>query len=109
MRDGHARLTFWATRWCWWRMGPGRPRSRWTPASDLAGMLAGGKLSMAMVDSVPAGQYGKEALTALGAVGQRGGQRGAVGKRAGGAAAGRAGRGALGDRLCHAMRWQSRG
>ena len=34
--------------------------------TDLAGMLAGGKLSMAMVDSVPAGQYGREALTALG-------------------------------------------
>jgi len=36
------------------------------PGTDLAGMLAGGKLSMAMVDSVPAGQYGREALTALG-------------------------------------------
>lgn len=34
--------------------------------TDLAGMLAGGRLSMAMVDSVPAGQYGKEALTSLG-------------------------------------------
>ena len=34
--------------------------------TDLAGMLAGGKLSMAMVDSVPAGQYGREALTAMG-------------------------------------------
>ncbi|AZL61016.1 molybdate ABC transporter substrate-binding protein [Tabrizicola piscis] len=34
--------------------------------TDLAGMLAGGKLSMAMVTSVPAGQYGREALTALG-------------------------------------------
>ena len=36
------------------------------PGFDLAGLLAGGKLSMAMVDSVPAGQYGKQALTALG-------------------------------------------
>jgi molybdate transport system substrate-binding protein len=35
-------------------------------STDLAGMLAGGKLSMAMVSSVPAGQYGKEALTSLG-------------------------------------------
>lgn len=35
-------------------------------ATDLAGLLAGGKLSMAMVDAVPAGQYGREALTALG-------------------------------------------
>jgi molybdate transport system substrate-binding protein len=34
--------------------------------TDLRGMLNGGRLSMAMVDSVPAGQYGKEALTALG-------------------------------------------
>lgn len=36
------------------------------PDADLAGLLAGGKLAMALVDSVPAGQYGKEALTALG-------------------------------------------
>ena len=34
--------------------------------TDLAGLLAGGKLAMALVDSVPAGQYGKEALTHLG-------------------------------------------
>jgi len=33
---------------------------------DLAGLLGDGKLSMAMVDSVPAGQYGKEALESLG-------------------------------------------
>lgn len=33
---------------------------------DLPGLLAGGKLSMAMVDSVPAGQYGKEALEYFG-------------------------------------------
>lgn len=33
---------------------------------DLAGLLAGGKLSMALVESVPAGQYGKEALERLG-------------------------------------------
>ncbi|WP_137110894.1 molybdate ABC transporter substrate-binding protein [Rhodobacter sp. SY28-1] len=33
---------------------------------DLVGLLAGGKLSMALVDSVPAGQYGKEALESLG-------------------------------------------
>lgn len=36
------------------------------PAADLPALLAGGKLAMAMVDSVPAGQYGKEALTSLG-------------------------------------------
>jgi molybdate transport system substrate-binding protein len=33
---------------------------------DLAGLLAGGKLSMALVASVPAGQYGREALERLG-------------------------------------------
>lgn len=35
-------------------------------ALDLQGMLDGGKLSMALVDAVPAGQYGKEALESLG-------------------------------------------
>ncbi|MRX49989.1 molybdate ABC transporter substrate-binding protein [Paracoccus sp. S-4012] len=34
--------------------------------TDLAGMLGEEKLAMAMVDSVPAGQYGKAALTSLG-------------------------------------------
>ncbi|NBE09548.1 molybdate ABC transporter substrate-binding protein [Paragemmobacter ruber] len=34
--------------------------------TDLAGMLGGGRLSMAMVDAVPAGQYGKAALESLG-------------------------------------------
>lgn len=33
---------------------------------DFAALLGGGKLAMALVDSVPAGQYGKEALTSLG-------------------------------------------
>lgn len=33
---------------------------------DLAGMLGGGRLSMGLVGSVPAGQYGREALMALG-------------------------------------------
>ncbi len=33
---------------------------------DLAALLDGGKLSMAFVESVPAGQYGKEALETLG-------------------------------------------
>ena len=36
------------------------------PGFDLAGLLGDGKLSMALVDSVPAGQYGKEALENLG-------------------------------------------
>lgn len=37
-----------------------------TADTDLAGLLAGGKLAMALVDSVPAGQYGKAALENLG-------------------------------------------
>ena len=36
------------------------------PGLDLKGLLGEGKLSMAMVDAVPAGQYGKEALERLG-------------------------------------------
>lgn len=35
------------------------------PDTDLAAMLNGGVLAMAMVDSVPAGVYGKQSLTAL--------------------------------------------
>lgn len=34
---------------------------------DLAALVGDGKLAMGMIDSVPAGQYGKEALTNLGA------------------------------------------
>ena len=36
------------------------------PDTDLHGLLAGGKLAMALVDAVPAGQYGHQALTTLG-------------------------------------------
>ncbi len=36
------------------------------PGLDLAGLLGDGKLAMAMVDAVPAGQYGKAALASLG-------------------------------------------
>lgn len=36
------------------------------PGLDLAALLGDGKLSMALVDAVPAGQYGKEALEHLG-------------------------------------------
>ena len=36
------------------------------PDMDLAGLLQGGRLAMALVDSVPAGIYGKAALEALG-------------------------------------------
>ncbi|MCQ0971930.1 molybdate ABC transporter substrate-binding protein [Paracoccus sp. TK19116] len=34
-------------------------------STDLAAMLGGGKLAMGMVDSVPAGQYGKAALESV--------------------------------------------
>lgn len=37
-----------------------------TQGFDLAGRLVDGKLAMALVDAVPAGQYGKQALEALG-------------------------------------------
>ncbi len=37
-----------------------------TPDTDLAGMLGDGRLAMALVDAVPAGIYGKAALTSLG-------------------------------------------
>ncbi|MBP7242709.1 molybdate ABC transporter substrate-binding protein [Amaricoccus sp.] len=36
------------------------------PGADLVGLLGDGRLAMGQVDSVPAGKYGKEALTALG-------------------------------------------
>lgn len=36
------------------------------PGFDLSGLLAGGKLAMGAVDSVPAGKYGKAALEKLG-------------------------------------------
>ena len=42
------------------------PKVDLTKGFDLAGLLGDGKLAMGMVDSVPAGQYGKQALTSLG-------------------------------------------
>lgn len=36
------------------------------PGFDLAGLLGDGRLAMALVDAVPAGQYGKAALESLG-------------------------------------------
>lgn len=36
------------------------------PGLDLLGLLGGGRLAMALVDSVPAGQYGRAALESLG-------------------------------------------
>lgn len=46
--------------------GTGAARVEISPELPLAAMLGEGKLSMGMVDSVPAGQYGKEALSSLG-------------------------------------------
>ncbi|WP_347268807.1 molybdate ABC transporter substrate-binding protein [Paracoccus sp. (in: a-proteobacteria)] len=45
-------------------VGSGKPAA--ADLADLPALLGEGRLAMAMVDSVPAGQYGKEALTALG-------------------------------------------
>ena len=46
--------------------GKGAPMVDVGEGFDLLALLGDGKLSMAMVDSVPAGQYGKEALETLG-------------------------------------------
>lgn len=46
--------------------GKDAPEVDIAPGFDLPGLLGDGKLAMALVDSVPAGQYGKAALTALG-------------------------------------------
>ena len=46
--------------------GPDAPSVEIAPGFDLKGLLGDGKLAMALVDSVPAGQYGKAALTSLG-------------------------------------------
>lgn len=46
--------------------GTGIPPVSMGPGLDLGALLADGKLSMAMVDAVPAGQYGKQALESLG-------------------------------------------
>ncbi|MBO6757644.1 MAG: molybdate ABC transporter substrate-binding protein [Roseibium sp.] len=46
--------------------GIGNPARPIGPELDLAGLLEGGRLAMALVDAVPAGLYGKAALTSLG-------------------------------------------
>lgn len=46
--------------------GADAPLIEITPGFDLARLLGDGKLSMALVDAVPAGQYGKQALESLG-------------------------------------------
>ncbi|MES2667110.1 MAG: molybdate ABC transporter substrate-binding protein [Pseudomonadota bacterium] len=45
---------------------PGAGAVRIAKGFDLAGRLGPGKLAMALVDAVPAGQYGKQALESLG-------------------------------------------
>ena len=44
-------------------VGTGKPAE--APIADLPALLGDAKLAMALVDSVPAGQYGKEALISL--------------------------------------------
>jgi molybdate transport system substrate-binding protein len=46
--------------------GVGRQKVEIVSGFDLKGLLGDGKLAMGMVDSVPAGQYGKAALESLG-------------------------------------------
>jgi molybdate transport system substrate-binding protein len=48
------------------RNGPGPAPVAIGPGFDLASLLGDGRLAMALVDAVPAGIYGREALTALG-------------------------------------------
>ena len=45
---------------------PATPPVEITPDLDLAGLLGDDRLAMALVDAVPAGQYGKAALESLG-------------------------------------------
>ncbi len=45
---------------------PAASRAELAPGFDLSERLGDGKLSMAMIDAVPAGQYGKAALESLG-------------------------------------------
>lgn len=45
---------------------PEAPEQAIGPGTDLAAMLGGGRLAMALVDAVPAGIYGKAALSSLG-------------------------------------------
>ncbi len=46
--------------------GAGAPAVDVSPEMDVLNMLKGGRLAMALVDAVPAGIYGKAALTSLG-------------------------------------------
>ena len=61
-----AARTCWATGWCWSRARMPIPTIAIAPHFDLLGALKGGRLAMADPDSVPAGKYGRAALTSLG-------------------------------------------
>ncbi|NJM83181.1 MAG: molybdate ABC transporter substrate-binding protein [Tabrizicola sp.] len=60
------RRDLWGNRLVLIATGPDATPQILSPALDLAALLGEERLSMAMVDAVPAGQYGKEALQSLG-------------------------------------------
>jgi molybdate transport system substrate-binding protein len=60
------RTDLWGNRLVLIAHGRDAPPVEIGPGFDLAGLLGDGVLAMAMVDSVPAGQYGKAALENLG-------------------------------------------
>ena len=64
--DGATRIDLLRNRLVLIAHGKGAPPVAIANGLDLAGLLKDGKLAMAMVDSVPAGMYGKAALTSLG-------------------------------------------
>ena len=61
-----SRRDLWGNRLVLVAHDPAAPAVMLTQGFDLLALLGDGKLAMAMVDGVPAGQYGKEALTSLG-------------------------------------------
>lgn len=60
------RVDLWGNRLALIAHGDGVASVPLVPGVDLSAVLGDGKLSMAMVDAVPAGQYGKAALQSLG-------------------------------------------
>lgn len=65
LRPGTRRVLF-GNRLVLVRHGAGVAPVELGPGFDLAGLLGDGRLAMALVEAVPAGIYGREALTALG-------------------------------------------
>jgi molybdate transport system substrate-binding protein len=59
------RKTLWGNRLVLIAHDPAAPPLVLDAATDLAGLIGSEKLAMALVDSVPAGQYGKAALISL--------------------------------------------